>query len=121
MIAVAGGVVRRGDRILIYKRPEGKRYAGLWEFPGGKLEEGESPEEALARELREELALEVRVGGVLDALREGDILLLFYECFTEGDPVEQEMGEARFVKPEELKGYEFAPMDTRFLKRKGWL
>ena len=69
MIAVVAGVVRRGGRVLLCQRPEGKRLGLLWEFPGGKLEAGECPEAALERELREELAIETRTGRVLDALR----------------------------------------------------
>ena len=84
MIAVVAGVVRREGRVLLCQRPEGKRFGLLWEFPGGKVEAGESPEAALERELREELDVETRTGRVLDALRldargGGDLLLLFYE------------------------------------------
>ena len=84
MIAVVAGVVRREGRVLLCQRPEGKRFGLLWEFPGGKVEAGETPEAALERELREELDVETRTGRVLDALRldargGGDLLLLFYE------------------------------------------
>ena len=65
MIAVVAGVVRRGERLLLCQRPEGKRFGMLWEFPGGKIEAGESPEAALERELREELHVETRTGRVL--------------------------------------------------------
>ena len=87
MIAVVAGVVRREGRVLLCQRPEGKRFGLLWEFPGGKVEAGESPEAALERELREELDVETRTGRVLDALRlddrdGGDLLLLFYESET---------------------------------------
>jgi len=56
---VAVGLIRDDGAILLTKRPEGKAMAGLWEFPGGKLEEGETPEHALVRELREELGISV--------------------------------------------------------------
>ena len=59
VVDVVGAVIRDGDRVLLAQRPEGKAQAGLWEFPGGKIEPGETPEEALARECREELALEI--------------------------------------------------------------
>lgn len=65
MIAVVAGVLFREGRLMLCRRPEGKELAGKWEFPGGKLEEGESPEQALERELREELAIDVRVGRVI--------------------------------------------------------
>jgi 8-oxo-dGTP diphosphatase len=58
-VAVVCGILRRGDRVLVARRPQGKRLAGLWEFPGGKVEPGESPESALRRELHEELRCEM--------------------------------------------------------------
>ncbi len=92
MIAVVAGVVRREGRVLLCQRPEGKRFGLLWEFPGGKVEAGETPEAALERELREELDVQTRTGRVLDALRMdsrdgGDLLLLFYESeIVRGEP-----------------------------------
>ena len=64
---VAAAVVRRGERFLLAQRLPDRMLAGQWEFPGGKLEIGETPEAALQRELREELGIESRVGAVLDA------------------------------------------------------
>lgn len=60
VLVVACALVDQDNRVLIARRPKGKSMAGLWEFPGGKLEEGEAPEAALVRELREELAIEVK-------------------------------------------------------------
>ena len=66
IVEVAVGVLIREDgRMLLSSRPEGKPYAGYWEFPGGKVEPGESPEAALIRELREELGIEASVGAAL--------------------------------------------------------
>ncbi len=121
MLAVVAGVIRRAGKYLVYQRPEGKLLAGKWEFPGGKLEEGESPEDALARELMEELGLRVRVGRVLDAIRRQDqgkdVLLLFYECATDDAPETREHGRVRFAEPEDLQGMDFSPMDRLFLSR----
>ncbi|GAA4526532.1 hypothetical protein GCM10023160_21300 [Brachybacterium paraconglomeratum] len=64
-LRVVGAVVVDGDRILAARRAPGKNAAGLWEFPGGKIEAGESPQQALARELREELGVEVEVGWLI--------------------------------------------------------
>lgn len=121
MIAVVAGVVEKDGLTMIYRRPEGKRYAGLWEFPGGKLEAGESPEDALKRELREELAMDVIPGRVIDVLVSGDILLMFYSGTTSDEPVPQEGGAFEFVTSEAMREREFAPLDTLYLKRRGIL
>ena len=60
-LLVTAAVVFDGDKVLITRRPDDSRHAGLWEFPGGKVDPGESPEEALCREIREELNAEIRV------------------------------------------------------------
>ena len=121
MLAVVAGVIRRAGRYLVYRRPEGKLLAGKWEFPGGKLEQGESPEAALERELMEELGVRVRVGRVLDAIRRTDqgkdVLLLFYECETDDEPEALEHGLVRFAAPEELAALDFSPRDHAFLSR----
>lgn len=122
-LLVVAGVLQRNGRIMAYQRPEGKLLAGKWEFPGGKLEEGESPEQALERELMEELGVHVRVGKVLDVLRsaggEKDILLMFYACQTDEEPRPLEHGVIRFAEKDELAALDFAPMDRRFLERGG--
>ena len=123
MIAVVAGVVRRDGRVLLCQRPEGKRLGLLWEFPGGKLEAGESPEAALERELREELAVGTRTGRVLDVLRMddrngGDLLMLFYEStLTEGEPQTVECCALHWALPEDVAGYGLAPADRLFWQR----
>ena len=123
MIAVVAGVMKKNGLYMAYQRPEGKAHAGKWEFPGGKLEEGESPEMALQRELMEELGVQVRVGRVLDVIRktEGstDILLLFYSCETDGEPRPLENGKICFLKAEEIPALDLAPMDRLFVERGG--
>ena len=84
VLVSAVALIDRDGRILIAKRPEGKAMAGLWEFPGGKLEDGESPEEALVRECREECGIEVAVSEILEVTHhrypQKEVLLLFYRC-----------------------------------------
>lgn len=80
VIPVAAAVVSEGERFLLTQRPPGKPLEMRWEFPGGKLERGEAPEDALAREMREELGVDVRVGPVLDARLNGEYMVLFYAC-----------------------------------------
>lgn len=121
MVIVVAGVLRREGKTMIYQRPAGRLYAGLWEFPGGKIEEGETPEEALRRELKEELLLDVQVGPILDALPIADLpgyLLLFYVCESDGTPLPQEGGVVEFVEEEELRRRSFSPSDALFLSRR---
>lgn len=123
MIAVVAGVVRREGRVLLCQRPEGKRFGLLWEFPGGKVKPGESPEAALERELREELAVQTRTGRVLDALRldgreGGDLLLLFYESeIAGGEPQTVECRALDWVLPKDVSTYDLAPADRLFWRR----
>ena len=116
-IIVAAGIVVRDGRALIARRPEGRHQGGKWEFPGGKLEEGESPEAALARELREELNIETRVGRIRDVrffrYPERDVLLLFYWAeLVSGEPENVDCGGFAWARPEELCRYDFAPADA---------
>lgn len=115
MRIVMAAVVCREGKIMICQRGLGRRLAGVWEFPGGKLEEGETPEQGLARELREELDLPVRVGRILDAAPETEFhefLILYYAAEMTGpQPVLKEHADCRFVSPEELTGYEFSTAD----------
>ncbi len=67
LIVVAAAIVNPLGEILLSQRPEGKPMAGMWEFPGGKIEEGESPEEALVRELREEIGIDVEAKALIPA------------------------------------------------------
>ena len=117
---VAGVIVKEG-RILLARRPKGKKRAGLWEFPGGKLEPQEGPEEALKRELREELGVEV---SVLKRLAEVDfdypevpIRLMGYFCrLEEGEPRPLEGQGLGWFSPEEVEGLKLAPADILLWK-----
>ena len=122
MIPVVAALIVREGKLLIARRPEGKHMAGRWEFPGGKLERGESPEEAIEREIREELAASVRAGRVYQAIAysypEKDVLLLFYAAaIVSGEPRPVEEAEIRWVTVEELDEYAFAPADERLVQR----
>ena len=122
MIPVVAALIVRDGRLLIARRPEGKNMAGRWEFPGGKLECGESPEEAIEREIREELAAEIRAGRVYQAIAysypEKDVLLLFYAAsVVSGEPRPVEEAEIRWITLEELDEYTFAPVDAMLVER----
>lgn len=112
VIPVAAAVVRRGDRFLLAQRLPGKQFAGQWEFPGGKLEAGESIQQALVRELREELGVESRVGNVLHVCLERDYMVLFMETELLGDGLRCiEVQDVRFVTAEEARGMDLTPQD----------
>ena len=86
LFVAAAALIDQNGRILVQKRPEGKPMAGLWEFPGGKVESGETPEASLIRELNEELTIGVKaqdiepVAFASEALEEQHLVLLLYVC-----------------------------------------
>lgn len=113
MIEVSAGIVRDGEgRILICQRGEGRHNAHLWEFPGGKLEKGESPEECLLRELQEELSLPVTVKGIRCTREAEGIRFHFIDATTSALPIPTEHEDVRFVRPREMLQYDFCPADT---------
>ena len=118
LIVVAAALVDRDGRLLVQQRPEGLSMAGLWEFPGGKLEPGETPEQALIRELGEELAIDVDHACLAPAcfasepLGDRHLLLLLYVCRKwRGTPVAQHASALRWVRPAELHGLAMPPAD----------
>ena len=111
MRAVAAGIIRRGDRILICQRPEGKSLAGKWEFPGGKLEAGESAGACLARELMEELSLPVTGLREVHRSEAEGIVFHFVEGTTSAEPCLTEHEAMAFVRPREMLRYAFCPAD----------
>jgi 8-oxo-dGTP diphosphatase len=121
-IVVAAAVVIEQGKVLLTRRHEGSHLAGLWEFPGGKLEDGESPEEALVRECREECGIEVSVGEVLDVTHhrypEKDVLLLFYRCeLRAGEVRHLQVADHAWVEPSDLGRYRLPPADHRVVER----
>lgn len=120
-IPVVAAVVRRGERLLVGRRPSHKRHGGLWEFPGGKIDEGESVTEAARRELAEELALEVlAVDECLFAMEDGasPFLIQFHPVSVAGEPKAIEHSEVGWFSLEELEAMELAPADAAFV---AWL
>ncbi|MEW6335960.1 MAG: (deoxy)nucleoside triphosphate pyrophosphohydrolase [Acidobacteriota bacterium] len=115
---VVAAVIRADDgRLLVARRAEGQHLAGLWEFPGGAVEPGETAEAALVRELDEELGISARVGFPITFSwhRDGEreILLLFYRVRMGcGRPVGRQGQEVRWVTPTELAGLPTPPADA---------
>lgn len=119
-IDVLAAVIRDGDRYLVCRRPAGKRHSGLWEFPGGKVGTGESESEAAARELREELGLELtKAGRSLFAFRDpgSPFLIHFMEVEVRGTARPTEHDEIRWVTGPELLELPLAPADRAFAER----
>ena len=110
---VAGAIVSAG-RLFATQRGYGD-WAGWWEFPGGKIEPGEAPEEALRRELREELALEVRVGEEVARVEydypKFHLSMRLYLCTPEGEPTLREHSAARWLSRDELDAVRWLPAD----------
>jgi 8-oxo-dGTP diphosphatase len=122
MVHVVAALIWRGDRFLICQRPAHKARGLLWEFVGGKVEKGESPEGALVRECREELDIFLAVEDVFMALDHvyPDItirLTLYNARILSGEPKKLEHNDIRWITPEEIDGYEFCPADAEILKR----
>lgn len=122
MIEVTAALIRRADKILIARRPIQDDLAGLWEFPGGKLEAGESPEECLAREIREELAITIAVGDFFaDAIYEypGKVvhLMAYWADWTEGEIKSHVHDEVAWSSAAELSAYIFAPADRPIVEK----
>ncbi len=122
MTEVAAALIRCGNRFMICRRPEGKKQALLWEFPGGKTEPGESMEEALIRECREELDITVVPRDIFAeaeyAYPEGSVhLTLFNAEITAGVPKKLEHSDIRWVTAEEMAQYDFCPADRGFLEK----
>lgn len=115
-LIVTAALLRRENHILITKRPADKQQGGFWEFPGGKLHSDETPQQALQRELLEELDLAVEVGAIFEVVYHrydwGPVLILVYECRPLSDVIRNlEVSEHRWVRVEQLTDYELLPAD----------
>lgn len=121
LTTVVAGVIRDPEgRVLVARRPDGRHMAGLWEFPGGKVQEHEHPEKALIRELREELGIDVAVAApvtfAVHQERARRILLLFYEAtIVGGEPRPLDGQEIRWVTPTQLADLSTPPADARLI------
>jgi mutator protein MutT len=120
MIVVVAAVIQDGGRFLVTRRQQGVHLAGLWEFPGGKIDEGETHAVALAREIREELDAEVEVGElvfeVTHAYDDRTVALYFYGCTLRGTPRPLLGQEMRWVPRADLAALGFPPADQELIK-----
>ena len=122
MVEVVAALIWEGGKFLACQRPAHKARGLLWEFVGGKVEPGETKAQALIRECREELAVEIAVGDVfMDVIHEyPDItvhLTLFHATIAAGVPQKIEHHDICFITPAEIPNYAFCPADEEILKR----
>ena len=121
MTEVVAALIWDKDKFLICQRPANKARALLWEFVGGKVEKGETKEQALIRECKEELDIILSVGDVfMDVIHEyPDLtmhLTLFNAIIAEGEPQKLEHNDIQWITPSEIVNYEFCPADEEILK-----
>lgn len=120
MIEVVAALIWDGDKFMICQRPAHKTRGLLWEFVGGKVEQGETKEQALIRECREELAVTLDVGDVfMDVTHEYPYitvhLTIFNATIAEGEPQKLEHNDIQWITPNEIPNYEFCPADEEIL------
>ena len=117
---VVAALIWNGDTFMICQRPVHKARGLLWEFVGGKVEQGETKEQALIRECREELGVTLTVGDIfMDVFHEyPDLtvhLTLFNAIIADGEPQKLEHNDIRWITPSEIPSYEFYPADEEIL------
>ena len=116
---IVAGILYRGRAVLITRRPEGTHLGGLWEFPGGKVEPGETGEAALVRELEEEIGVRVEVGEALHSVTHdyGDRLvrITFYICVAPADTLPPEGERLRYARPADLADAEMPAANAQIL------
>ena len=122
MIEVVAALIWRDEKFMICQRPAHKARGLLWEFVGGKVEKGETKEQALIRECKEELDVVLSVGEVfMDVIHEyPDItvqLTLLNATIAEGEPQKLEHNDIQWITPNEIPNYEFCPADEEILQK----
>ncbi|WP_311031659.1 8-oxo-dGTP diphosphatase MutT [Mesorhizobium koreense] len=118
VLVVACALVDTDRRVLLSQRPEGKTLAGLWEFPGGKVDPGETPEQALVRELEEELGIETKIACLAPltfashTYETFHLLMPLYVCRRFwGTPMPREGQKLKWVRPHDMRNYPMPPAD----------
>jgi len=122
MKRVTAAILIKDEQILIAKRKKGDRLAEKWEFPGGKIETNETPEECLKREMVEEFGIEVSVGEYFGEsiyhYGHGSIKLIAYRTYwEEGDIIAKDHEEFKWVSSNQLDLFDFAPADLPFVEK----
>lgn len=121
-IDVVAAIIRQSGRILITQRPDNVHLARLWEFPGGKVEAGESLEGALQREILEEIGIIIRVDDEFFTVDHDyhtkSVRLHFFNCTVlEGEAHPLDVADLRWVSPQDLSNYQFPPADVELIAK----
>jgi 8-oxo-dGTP diphosphatase len=121
-LLVVAAIIKHKGKLLVTRRLPDVPYPLLWEFPGGKVESGEDPREAMVREIKEELAIDISVAGIYEVVYhrypERTVLVLAYNCRWEGgEIVDREVDEHRWITPCELDMLELLPADILLAER----
>lgn len=120
-VTVTAAVIERDGAFLVARRPEGAHLAGLWEFPGGKCDPGETLRECLAREIREELGCGLSIGEEIYTTShdypERTVQLHFFDCRLQGEPAANIGQELRWVPRAALGSLPFPPADHQLIER----
>ena len=124
LFVVAAALTNESGEILVQKRPDHSQMGGLWEFPGGKVDEGESPETALIRELEEELGITLDVQDLVaetfasEPLGDRNLVLLLYRCFRwTGTPAALFASDLRWILPEDMAALPMPPADYPLVRK----
>ncbi len=121
-VEVSAALIFREGKLLIAQRHRDSHLGGFWEFPGGKRESGETFEECLVREIREELGVEISVGGLFEEITHDypgkTVHLKFFTCrLVSGEPTPLGCAAFQWIEKKELPDFRFPPADTRLLEK----
>lgn len=122
MILVSAAVIRQNGKILITQRLPDKPLAGLWEFPGGKVEDGEVPEECLLREIQEEIGVDIEIIDIFAVVHHlydhGSFLILAYDAvITDGEIAHLEVADHKWLEPDQVDCAEMLPADIPIVEK----
>ncbi|MBU7006740.1 8-oxo-dGTP diphosphatase MutT [Phosphitispora fastidiosa] len=122
ILVVTAAIIENNGKFLIAQRKKGSHQGMKWEFPGGKVEQGEDPEACLIREIKEELDINVEVGDIFKVVshiyEDRQVILLCYLCSLKGgQPSCIDCQDWKWADPEEMMGYEFAPADIPVVRK----
>ena len=118
---VSAGIIWRGEKLLIAKRRADDVFGGMWEFPGGKCEPGETLQAGLIREIKEEMDFEIQVGKLLTKLEHDSPTISFtfyvFECqYLDGKPKTIECDDFKWITPNQLTDYQFTKLDQEVIR-----